>query len=85
MPNPSEIKRHADLVDRMAAVQGIDLEEAVLRGQTQTTDIADVVLTCTACTNPGGCAHWLEAHADGADAVPSYCRNGQFFDLLKDV
>ena len=85
MPNQTQIKHHAALVDRMAGVQGIDLEEAVMRGQTETADIADVVLKCTACTDPGACAHWLDAHQDGADNVPAYCRNAAFFDILKDL
>lgn len=83
MLSKDQIKRHAILMDRMAGARGLDMEEQVLRGNISSAEVADAVLSCTNCSNPGDCARWLEAHADGAAESPSYCRNeGLFGDLL---
>lgn len=78
-----QIKRHAILMDRMAEARGLDMEEQVLRGHITSSEVADAVLSCTNCTNPGDCGRWLDAHAGGAAESPSYCRNSALFgDLL---
>ncbi|MGY3438154.1 MULTISPECIES: DUF6455 family protein [unclassified Marinovum] len=81
---PQTIKRHAALMDRMATAHGLDMEEQVLRGKISSAEIADAVLSCTNCTNPDGCAHWLDTQTGVAAAAPDQCRNaGMFSDLLK--
>jgi hypothetical protein len=34
-----------------------------------------MLLSCTGCSDPGGCQHWLDDH-ERAEAAPGYCRNG---------
>lgn len=81
---PQTIKRHATLIDRMATARGLDMEEQVLRGKISSADIADAVLSCTHCTNPDGCAQWLDAQTGVVAATPEQCRNAELYaDLLK--
>lgn len=81
---PEQIKRHATLMDRMAETRGLDMEEQVLRGHIASVDVADAVLSCTNCTNPEGCAHWLDRQQGQANESPAYCRNTALFEgLLK--
>ena len=79
MQSQKTLKRHADLVDRMATTVGVDFEEAILRGQMPMDGLADAVLRCTGCSNPDHCQQWLASQDGKADAAPGYCRNG---DLL---
>lgn len=81
MHNREQLKRHADLVDRMANVRGIDLEEQALRGNVSIDEITDAVLSCTNCTNPEHCQQWLNGR-DSAPATPEYCRNADLFSAL---
>ncbi len=81
MQNDKTVKKHERLMTRMAGVLGVDLDEAELRGTLAPEDRGDMVLACTGCTDPEGCAKWLEANPS-ADAAPSYCRNA---DLLTDL
>ena len=83
MQSESKLRRHATLVDHMATAQGIDLEEAVLRGALSIPDLDDAVLRCTGCTQPCACERWLEALDAPADAAPTYCRNAALFVDLK--
>ncbi|HAW48897.1 MAG TPA: hypothetical protein DCX34_16980 [Roseovarius sp.] len=68
------LKRHADLVDRMAAAQGVDLEETMMEGHLTPGELGEAVLACTGCAAPEACEHWLAAHEAG-EAAPDYCRN----------
>jgi hypothetical protein len=83
------LRRHADLVDRMARHLGADLEEAVLRGRLAPDELPDMVLRCAGCARPGDCAAMLEAAAVAArpddmaaPTPPYYCRNAGIFDDL---
>ena len=82
MQDPRTLKRHAALVDDMAAVRGIDLEEKAMRGKIDVEDISDAVLRCTACSNPEHCSDWLEEQNGIAGSSPGYCRNADLFDKL---
>jgi hypothetical protein len=66
---------HADLVNRMSETLGVDLADEMLRGRLPPEDLRTVVLTCMGCSAPGACAEWLDAHPEGSDAAPGYCRN----------
>jgi hypothetical protein len=82
MQSDKTLKRHAALVDRMAGTLGLDLEESALRGELRVDEIGDAVLACTGCESPGACEHWLDAHGDGSDQPPDYCRNAGLFARL---
>jgi hypothetical protein len=82
MQSDNILKHHAALVDRMAGTLGLDLEEIALRGALSVEEIGDAVLACTGCTRPGDCAHWLDAHDEGASHPPGYCRNAELFARL---
>lgn len=83
MPTSSTLRRHADLVDRMATTVGVDFEQKMLEAQMEIDDITDAVLACTGCSNPDACEQWLVAQAGQADAPPDICRNIELFDRLK--
>lgn len=83
MQSTSTLKRHIDLVDRMANTMGVDLEEKIMAGQMRPSDLSDAVLACTGCANPEACGHWLAAQGGSAEAGPDYCRNGDLFSFLK--
>ena len=76
------LKRHAALVERMSATQGVDLEQKMMEGLLTPDDLSTMVLSCTGCTNPGDCERWLASHEPGA-AAPDYCRNRDLFSDLK--
>lgn len=89
MPQNLTLRRHAALVDRMAETLGVDLEEAVLRGQLAPGALPDLVLRCTGCANPEGCEAWLDSQrrssakgASAASTTPYFCRNAGAFDAL---
>ena len=74
--------RHAKLMDQVANAVGIDLDEAVQRGELTEEMVRDGVLACVGCSQPGDCADWIADHKDGADETPAYCRNRNLLDLL---
>jgi hypothetical protein len=75
MPGKKTLDRHEDLMGRMARTLGADLDEAELRGDLPPLERADMLLSCTGCSDPDGCQHWLERH-ETAEAAPGFCRNG---------
>jgi hypothetical protein len=83
MTTNTTIKRHADLVDRMATARGVDLEQATMEGRLSFDRLTDAVLACTGCAHPGECEAWLGAQSGVAEATPGYCRNADLFETLK--
>ena len=81
MPGKQTLDHHADLMGRMAATLGVDLDEAELRGALVPEQRDDMLFSCTACADPTACGKWLET-VTVADAPPSYCRNR---DVLLDL
>jgi hypothetical protein len=75
------LREHEALMTRMARTVGADLDEAELRGELPPEQRAAMLQTCTGCSDPIGCAQWLEDHAT-ADAPPPYCRNGHVLNDL---
>ena len=71
-------------MDQMADRLGVDLDEAELRGDLPPETRDAMLLSCTNCTSPEDCAHWLEGHAD-SDEAPAYCRNGAKIRDLRDA
>ncbi len=78
----AHLKRHADLVDRMANARGIDLQEAALRGDVSLSDVSDLVLRCAGCTQTQTCERWLDEQVGSVSATPHYCRNAREFSAL---
>lgn len=79
MVNTNRLKHHADLVDRMAQAQGINLQDAVMRGGMTPDDVSDMVLTCTKCTQADACARWLSEVPVTVSDTPHSCRNADVF------
>ncbi len=71
----SRIDRHTDLFQKMADTVGVDLGEAVYRGQLPPEGLRGAVLACMSCQGAAECPGWLGAHAEGSSAAPDYCRN----------
>jgi len=76
-------KRHADLVDRMARTLGIDLEEKIMEGELSIETLSDAVLSCTGCSDPASCEHWVASQEEEVEEAPDLCRNRALFKLLK--
>lgn len=86
MQDRETLRRHAALLDRMAAALDVDLEEAALSGRISVDEISDAVLRCTGCSDPGHCRSWLSAQgAGGAVSAPGYCRNRDLMARLRPV
>lgn len=86
MQDRERLRHHAGLLDQMAGARGIDLEVAVLEGQLRFDDIADAVLRCADCPNPGHCQRWLELQAGkgrAAPDTPEYCRNREMLGAVR--
>ena len=75
--------RHAALVDRMADTLGVDLAEAVQRGELPPSDLRRTVYNCLACRESDACGHWLDEHRSGSEVAPDYCRNDDLFRALR--
>lgn len=82
MLNSKQMKHHEQLVARMAETLGLDLDEEVMKAHLSEEDVQDAVLSCTGCTQPHECDHWLAAHHDVGE-TPDYCRNTALFHRLK--
>ncbi len=85
MPTETRLHRHERLVHRMAETQGVDLDEAVLRGKLTPDALDAAVLACTGCAEPCACAVWLSAETRTEDGTPAYCRNGTLFAGLTEA
>ena len=83
MTNPTTHHRHTDLMDRMAQVLGLDLEETIMAGQLQLDTLGEAVLACTGCANADGCDRWLEMQTETVAAAPGICRNAGLFARLR--
>ncbi|MGV6805703.1 MAG: DUF6455 family protein [Ruegeria sp.] len=81
MSSRESLRKHADLVDRMATSLGVDLQEEAIAGVISVDEITDAVLRCTDCPNPDHCVNALANQAVGGKP-PEYCRNQ---DLLKKL
>lgn len=81
MTDVPNLKRHAALFDRMATALGIDLEEEAMRGRLAFDEIADAVLRCTGCSDPGHC-HGALATGEARTEAPGYCRNRALMSRL---
>lgn len=83
MQSNKTLRRHAALFDRMSTHVGVDLQDQVMRGQLDISDITDGVLKCTSCSRPDECETWLAAGTHSGEPAPDYCRNRKMLDRLK--
>lgn len=80
----SRYARHAALVHRMAETLGVDLVEEAQRGNMPPQDMRNTVMSCLGCTDPTGCADWLDDHVAGAARAPGYCRNRERLEAMAE-
>ena len=78
----AKFDRHAALVDKMADTVGVDLSEAVQRGNLAPEALLSTVYNCYGCAQGDACARWLAENSNGAPETPDYCRNGDLFATL---
>ncbi|UWQ54876.1 DUF6455 family protein [Leisingera caerulea] len=84
MTTQADLKKHAELFDRMAATVGLDLEEEAVAGTLRFEEIAEAVLRCTRCGGVGACRKWLaDGLRPGAEA-PDFCRNRDLLGYLNE-
>lgn len=81
MPTRESLRLHAGLVDDMARMLDIDLEEAAIGGKVSVDQISEAVLRCTDCPNPDHCQDLLKKMAT-AGRTPEYCRNQELLHKL---
>ena len=79
----TKIDQHADLMNRMAKTVHADLDLAVIRADLSAQELRNAIFSCVGCEGTGACESWLEAHADGADDTPAYCRNREMLLRLQ--
>ncbi|AHD00194.1 DUF6455 family protein [Leisingera methylohalidivorans] len=80
----ADLKKHAELFDRMAGAVGLDLEEEAVAGTLRFDEIAEAVLRCGRCGGVGACRQWLsEGLRPGAEA-PDFCRNRDLLAYLNE-
>lgn len=82
MPSRETLRLHAGLVDDMARMLDIDLQEAAIEGGISIDQISDAVVRCADCPNPIHCQNLLQ-NADALDRAPEYCRNQELLHKLR--
>lgn len=84
MREQATLRTHADLLDRMSAALGLDLQEEAINGHLQFDEISEAVLRCTRCAHPEHCAARLASPAMKLEQAPDYCRNRDLLAYLKE-
>lgn len=82
MTPKATLKRHADLLDRMADQAGVDLQEAALAGAVSLDQLSDAVLRCAECPDPDCCARGLAGEGFGGKP-PEFCKNREMLGRLR--
>lgn len=79
----SKISKSADLMFGLSERMDIDLGTRVLADPEKAAkDYRAMVLRCTGCSNPGGCAKLQRTHKH-IDAAPEYCLNGDALNSMR--
>ncbi|MHC0053395.1 DUF6455 family protein [Actibacterium sp. D379-3] len=80
----TKLDEHADLVQRMADVLGVDLAEEMQAGRLTPEQFRSTVLRCVGCLEAGECQHFLALNAEsGSDETPSFCRNKAELEAMR--
>ncbi len=82
MPSRETLRLHAGLVDDMARMLDIDLQETAIEGGISIDQISDAVVRCADCPNPKHCQHLLQ-NVGALDHAPEYCRNQELLHKLR--
>ncbi|SIO55801.1 hypothetical protein SAMN05444722_3534 [Rhodovulum sp. ES.010] len=83
MSGESKYDEHAELVEKMAEVLGIDLTEEMMAGRWTPEDMQATVSRCLGCTDPGQCKGWIGEHVSGTGETPAYCRNKDLLEAMR--
>lgn len=78
-----KLDHHGNLMHRMAETVHADVSDAMMRGRISGQDIRNAVFACVGCEGGAECPDWLEAHADGAEDTPDYCRNREMLARIR--
>ncbi len=81
MPSQRVLRLHAGLMDDMANMLDVDLEDAAIQGKVSIDEISDAVLRCTGCPNPVHCEGLL-SETTAMRRTPEYCRNQELLHKL---
>jgi len=85
MPYTKTVRRHVDLLEDVAGIFGMDLQEAAIRGALQMDEIAEAVLRCTGCPDPEACKILVQKSRGEVPKLPSFCRNTALFHRASEV
>ncbi|MEM7720467.1 MAG: DUF6455 family protein [Pseudomonadota bacterium] len=77
MGKSSRFEFHDQLVSRMAAANGADLDQMTQEGNVSPEDRDAAVVACMGCTDTDGCQAHLRALRSG---TPDFCRNRDLMD-----
>ncbi|BAQ69937.1 hypothetical protein NHU_02790 [Rhodovulum sulfidophilum] len=83
MSGQTKYDEHVHLVEKMAEVLGVDLDEETMAGRWTPEDMQDSVSRCLGCTDPSQCRSWLWTHDAGAGETPDYCRNKDLMEAMR--
>jgi len=72
----------AGLMNRMAETVGADIGDAIIDGRLDAIGVRSALIACAGCGSAEECVHWMDAHPDGAQHAPDYCRNATLLDRL---
>lgn len=82
MPYDSKRAEHTQLVLGMADLQGLDLQEMILRADISEDQFELAVDRCVGCTQPTACKCLMNSAGPSLN-LPEFCRNGTFFTDLQ--
>jgi len=82
MLSMKKLDRHFGLMESVAQKVGTDFGDALVEGRVSPETLRGAVLRCAGCSHPDDCARWIDAHPEGAEHAPSYCRNGLLMERL---
>lgn len=74
---------HTSLIATMAETVHADFPEALQSGRMSGQDLRNAVMACMGCEGSCDCKPWLEAHSEGAQSAPDFCRNRAMLDRIK--
>lgn len=71
------------LTRSVARAIGVNLSEALHRGDLSAIDYAAMVTRCRRCPHAETCEAWLAVHGAGAERAPDCCTNAEALNRLR--